>query len=101
MIINNEDFKNAIKHLMYLLCLITTLIIISLAITIVYDKYVNRNSSPVEEIDKIDSIKFENNKLTTEINILDSIKNNKVNNVTKLNNDSTIKLFYKLISTKQ
>ena len=101
MIINNEDFKNAIKHLMYLLCLISTLIIISLAITIVYDKYVNRNSSPVEEIDKIDSIKFENNKLTTEINILDSIKNNKVNDVTKLNNDSTIKLFYQLISTKQ
>ena len=100
MIINNEDFKNAIKHLMYLLCLISTLIIISLAITIVYDKCVNRNSSPVEEINKIDSIKFENNKLTTEINILDSIKNNKVNDVTKLNNDSTIKLFYKLISTK-
>lgn len=101
MIINNEDFKNAIKHLMYLLCLISTLIIISLAITIVYNQCVNHNSSPVEEIDKIDSIKFENNKLTTEINILDSIKNNKVNDVTKLNNDSTIKLFYKLISTKQ
>lgn len=101
MIINNEDFKNAIKHLMYLLCLISSLIIICLAIAIVYDKHINRNSSPVEEIDKIDSIKFENNKLTTEINILDSIKNNKVNDVTKLNNDSTIKLFYKLISTKQ
>ena len=101
MIINNEDFKNAIKHLMYLLCLISTLIIISLAITIVYHKCVNRNSSPVEEIHKIDSVKLENTKLTTEINILDSIKNNKVNDVTKLNNDSTIKLFYKLISTKQ
>lgn len=101
MIIDKEDFKNAIKHLMYLLCLISTLIIICLAIVIVYDKYINHNSSPVEEIHKIDSVKFENSKLTTEINILDSIKNNKVNDVTKLNNDSTIKLFYELISTKQ
>lgn len=100
MIIDKEDFKNAIKHLMYLLCLISTLIIVCLAIVIVYDKYTNHNSSPVEEIHKIDSVKFENNKLTTEINTLDSIKNNKVNDVTKLNNDSTIKLFYELISTK-
>lgn len=101
MIINKEDFKNAIKHVICLLCLITSLIIICLAITILYNKHINHNSSPVEEIDKIDSVKFENNKLTTEINILDSIKNNKFNDVTKLNNDSTIKLFYKLISTKQ
>lgn len=101
MIINKEDFKNAIKQVIYLLCLISSLIIICLAVAILYDKHINHNSSPVEEINKIDSVKFENNKLTTEINILDSIKNNKVNDVTKLNNDSTIKLFYKLISTKQ
>lgn len=101
MIIDKEDFKNAIKHLMYLLCLISTLIIVCLAIAIIYDKYVNHTSSPVEEIHKIDSVTFENNKLITEINTLDSIKNNKVNDITKLNNDSTIKLFYKLISTKQ
>lgn len=101
MIINKEDFKNAIKYVIYLLCLISSLIIICLAVAILYDKHINHNSSPVEEINKIDSVKFENNKLTTEINILDSIKNNKVNDVTKLNNDSTIKLFYKLISTKQ
>lgn len=100
MIINKEDFKNAIKHLIYLLCLISSLIIVCLAIAILYDKHINHNSSPVE-IHKIDSVKLENTKLTTEINILDSIKNNKVNDVTKLNNDSTIKLFYQLISTKQ
>lgn len=101
MIINKEDFKNAIKHLIYLLCLISSLIIVCLAVAIVYDKHINHNSSPVEEIHKIDSVKLENTKLTTEINILDSIKNNKINDVTKLNNDSTIKLFYQLISTKQ
>ena len=101
MIINKEDFKNTIKHLIYLLCLISSLIIVCLTIAILYDKHINHNSSPVEEIHKTDSVKLENTKLTTEINILDSIKNNKVNDVTKLNNDSTIKLFYKLISTKQ
>ena len=101
MIINKEDFKKAIKHLVYLLCLISSLIIVCLAIAILYDKHINHNSSPVEEIHKIDSVKFENTKLTTEINILDSIKNNRVNDVKKLNNDSTIKLFYQLISTKQ
>lgn len=100
MIIDKEDFKNAIKHLVYLLCLVSSLIIVSLAIIIIYDKYTNHNSSPVEEIHRIDSVTFENNKLTTEINVLDSIKNNKINDATKLNNDSTIKLFYKLISTK-
>lgn len=101
MIINKEDFKNAIKHLIYLLFLISSLIMVFLAVAIVYDKYINYNSSPVEEIHKTDSVKLENTKLTTEINILDSIKNNKVNDITKLNNDSTIKLFYQLISTKQ
>lgn len=101
MIINKEDFKNAIKHSIYLLCLISSLIIVCLTIAILYDKHINHNSSPVEEIYKIDFVKLENTKLTTEINILDSIKNNKVNDVTKLNNDSTIKLFYQLISTKQ
>ena len=101
MIINKEDFKNAIKHLIYLFCLISSLIIVCLAVAIVYNKHINHNSSPVEEIHKIDSVKLENTKLTTEINILNNIKNNKVNDVTKLNNDSTIKLFYQLISTKQ
>lgn len=100
MIINKEDFKNAIKHLVYLLCLITAFIIIGLAIAIVYNKHNNYNSSPVEEIRRIDSVGFENNKLTTEINVLDSIKNNKVDEVKKLDNDSTLELFYKLISTK-
>lgn len=101
MIINKEDFKNAIKHLIYLLFLISSLIMVFLAVAIVYDKHINHNTSPVEEIHKTDSVKLENTKLTTEINILDSIKNNKVNDITKLNNDSTIKLFYQLISTKQ
>ena len=39
MIINKEDFKNAIKHLICLLCLISSLIIVCLAIAIIYDKH--------------------------------------------------------------
>ncbi len=100
MIVNKEDFKKAIKHLICLLCLITTFIIIGLAIVVGYNAQVSHTSSPVEEIHRIDSVGLENSKLTTEINVLDSIKNYKVDEVKKLNNDSTIELFYKLISTK-
>uniref|UniRef100_A0AAU8ML49 Uncharacterized protein n=1 Tax=Geladintestivirus 6 TaxID=3233138 RepID=A0AAU8ML49_9CAUD len=45
----------------------------------------------------VDSIKKENNKLILEINNLDSLKNAKTIEVKSLDNDSTIKLFYKLI----
>ena len=55
------------------------------------------DSSPVEEIVKIDSISRENSKLVIEVNYLDSIKDAKVIEVKKLDNDSTLKLFYQLI----
>lgn len=95
-----EYFKEAIKRLLCVLCFINIFIIIYLTIVIACNKHNKHNSSPVEEMYKIDSIRFENNKITTEINILDSIKYNKINDVTKLNNDSTVELFYKLISTE-
>ena len=45
----------------------------------------------------VDSIKKENDKLIIEVNNLDSIKNAEIIEVKSLDNDSTIKLFYKLI----
>lgn len=55
------------------------------------------NSTPVEEIRHIDNIEKDNVKLNTEINILDSLKNDKVLEVKALDNDCTLILFYKLI----
>lgn len=100
MITNKENIKDTIKHLMAFVGVITAFIVIGLAIGIAYDARISHTSSPVEEIRKIDSVGFENNKLVTEINGLDSIKNNKIDEAKKLNNDSTLRLFYKLISTK-
>ena len=53
-------------------------------------------SSPVEDV-AIDSIKYENNKITIEINDLDSIKNEKIVEIKTLSNDSVLELFYELI----
>ena len=57
------------------------------------DKNVITNST----IECVDSIKKENDKLIIEVNNLDSIKNAEIIEVQSLDNDSTVKLFYKLI----
>lgn len=57
----------------------------------------NDDSFPVEEYVTIDSIKKDNSKLIIEVNNLDSIKDVKAIEVKTLDNDSTVKLFYKLI----
>ena len=57
------------------------------------------SSSPVEEtIIKVDSIIQINDSLKIKVEQLDSIKNAKVVEVQALDNDSTVKLFYELIS---
>ena len=53
---------------------------------------------PVEESIAIDSLITTNDSLKFNINKLDSIKDVKVIEVRSLDNDSTIKLFYELVS---
>lgn len=55
-------------------------------------------STPVEKNEIVDSLKQANEVLIIEINNLDSVKNVKAIEVKSLDNDSTLKLFYKLIS---
>ena len=57
----------------------------------------DKTSSPVEEHQRIDSLKIDNSKLILEVEILDSIKNVKTIEVKSLDNDSTLRLFYELI----
>ena len=57
------------------------------------DKNIVTNST----IEYVDSIKKENDKLILEVNNLDSLKNAEIIEVKSLDNDSTVKLFYKLI----
>ena len=59
---------------------------------------IDSSSRPVEEIIKADSIIKVNDSIKIKVEQLDSIKNAKIIEVQTLDNDSTIKLFYKLIS---
>ena len=57
----------------------------------------DKNIVTSSTIEYVDSIKKENDKLIIEVNNLDSLKNAEIIEVKSLDNDSTIKLFYKLI----
>ena len=70
-------------------------ILVCLGIEKIIDDYSNDNN--IIENNKVDSITKVNKTLIIEINHLDSIKNEKVIKVKSLDNDSTVKLFYKLI----
>ena len=58
----------------------------------------DNSSHPVEEIIKADSIVKVNDSIKIKVEQLDSIKDAKIIEVQTLDNDSTIKLFYELIS---
>lgn len=80
-----------------------TLIIIGvLCITFIIGYFLGsrkaNSSRPVEEIVKADSLIKVNDSIKIKVEQLDSIKNAKIIEVQTLDNDSTIKLFYELIS---
>lgn len=56
------------------------------------------SSTPVERYEEIEQLDKTNIVLDTEVKLLDSIKNDKIIEVKNLNDDSTLVLFYKLIS---
>lgn len=60
-------------------------------------KSYNNNNNQTKENNKVDSIITINKTFIIELEQLDSIKNEKIIKVKELDNDSTIKLFYKLI----
>ena len=65
---------------------------------IVHHKYECNASTPVEKNVSIDSLTTVNDSIKLKVERLDSIKDAKVIEVSTLNNDSTLKLFYKLVS---
>ena len=69
----------------------------TILICLCIDHYINSNSNQVKENNKVDSITKVNKTLIIEVNNLDSIKNAEIIKIKELDNDSTIKLFYKLI----
>lgn len=92
---NKEFITGCITSIIIVLVILAGIIFCSIAIY----KYCTEDKKTVTSstIEYVDSVKKENDKLILEVNNLDSLKNAKIIEVKSLDNDSTIKLFYKLI----
>ena len=91
-----EKFITAcFTSIVVILVVLAELIIVIISVC----KHYNENENTVIDstIEYVDSIKKENDKFVLEVNNLDSIKNAEIIEVKSLDNDSTVKLFYKLI----
>lgn len=76
-------------------CFVTLILALVICISVIIGKcyYIKTNNVIEQDIE----IQKHNDSLKLKVNNLDSIKNAKVIEVQKLDNDSTVKLFYKLI----
>lgn len=95
---NKTNTINKIISLLPPLLVITAFVLAAIGCINQCSKRNTLSSSPIEDMQVIDSIKIENNKIIIEVNNLDSIKDAKIIEVKDLDNDSTLKLFYQLIS---
>lgn len=77
---------------------IVIILLIVLVIVVNYLPFKSKPTTSPVESSKIDSITKDNNKLIIEVEHLDSIKNAKYIEIKNLDNDSTLRLFYQLIS---
>ena len=96
---NNDNLEEIITscltRIIVVLVILAVIVIGSIAI---YKHYTeDKNTVTNSTIEYLDSIKKENDKLILEVNNLDSLKNAEIIEVKSLDNDSTVKLFYKLI----
>ena len=90
-----------IKKFFVGLCYIAGCYLILLAVVIIYKysiKIINNEDTVKENVILTDSIIKINDSIKIKVEHLDSIKNAKVIEVQTLDNDSTLKLFYKLVS---
>ena len=91
-----EEFvTSCLTSIIVALVILAGIIFGSIAIYKYYTE--DKNIVTSSTIEYVDSIKKENNKLILEVNNLDSLKNAKIIEVKSLDNDSAVKLFYKLI----
>lgn len=86
-----DSFSNEAGKGCVILFVFTFVVIASIIVGTYYHRKTNNIIEPNVEIQK------HNDSLRIEVDNLDSIKNAKVIEVKTLDNDSTVKLFYKLI----
>lgn len=90
-----------IKRFFIGLCYVVGCYLILLAVVVIYiygKKIINNEIDTKENITITDSIIKVNDSIKIKVEHLDSIKNAKVIEVQTLDNDSTLKLFYELVS---
>ena len=90
-----------IKKFFIGLCYSVGCYLVVLAVVIIYNyskKIINNKDTIKENVTITDSIIKVNDSIKIKVEHLDSIKNAKVIEVQTLDNDSTLKLFYKLVS---
>ena len=90
-----------IKRFFIGLCYVVGCYLILLAVVIIYTygrKIINNEDTVKENVIITDSIIKVNDSIKIKVEHLDSIKNAKVIEVQTLDNDSTLKLFYELVS---
>ena len=90
-----------IKRFFIGLCYVVGCYLVILAVVIIYSyskKIINNEEDIKENVIVTDSIIKVNDSIKIKVNHLDSIKNAKVIEVQTLDNDSTLKLFYELVS---
>ena len=90
-----------IKRFFIGLCYVVGCYLVILAVVIIYSyskKIINNEEDIKENVIVTDSIIKVNDSIKIKVDHLDSIKNAKVIEVQTLDNDSTLKLFYKLVS---
>ena len=90
-----------IKKFFIGLCYSAGCYLVVLAVVIIYNysrKIINNEDIVKENVTIADSIIKVNDSIKIKVEHLDSIKNAKVIEVQTLDNDSTLKLFYKLVS---
>ena len=92
---------NNIKKFFIGLCYVVGCYLVLLAVVVIYSysrKIINNEDTIKENVTVTDSIIKVNDSIKIKVEHLDSIKNAKVIEVQTLDNDSTLKLFYKLVS---
>ena len=90
-----------IKKFFIGLCYVVGCYLVVLAVIVIYNysrKIINTEDNVKEDVTIADSIIKVNDSIKIKVEHLDSIKNAKVIEVQTLDNDSTLKLFYKLVS---
>ena len=88
-----------IKRFFIGLCYVAGCYLVVLTVVIIYNysrKIINNEDNVKENVTITDSIIKVNDSIKIKVEHLDSIKNAKVIEVRTLDNDSTLKLFYKL-----